>query len=147
MYYFKNKKPVINLKKYYTIIKKIKCMYLPIVFDISSGDGVLVVVLLLASLLAHSIFAISVANQPGNSGIAHVIMKRIQSIICCTQTTKIISLNCFESIFKLITSSATIKRIVCVAVMSGNIRCTCPERPIRAQFTKTATILMYSMQF
>lgn len=47
----------------------------------SSGDGVAFVIRL-ASLLAHSILAISVANQPGMSGIAHVIMKRITNIMC-----------------------------------------------------------------
>lgn len=37
----------------------------------------------LASLLAHSIFAISVANHPGISGMAHVMMNLMTSIICC----------------------------------------------------------------
>lgn len=47
----------------------------------SSGDGVALEILL-ASLRAHSIFAISVANHPGMSGMAHVIINLITSMIC-----------------------------------------------------------------
>lgn len=57
----------------------------------SSGDGVAFVERRLASLLAHSIFAISVASQPGISGIAQVIMNLIPNIICCKQTHFVIT--------------------------------------------------------
>lgn len=46
-----------------------------------------------------------------------------------------------------ITSNATINNMVWVADMSENIRWTCPDRPIRQQFTRTAIILIYSIQF
>lgn len=55
----------------------------PIFEATSSGDGVCVLPSRLASLRAHSIFAISVANQPGMSGMAQVIMKRMHSMMCC----------------------------------------------------------------
>lgn len=46
-----------------------------------------------------------------------------------------------------LTSRATIRRIVCVVDISGNIRCTCPERPIKAQFTSTAIRHITSIAF
>lgn len=60
------------------------------------------------------------------SGIAQIITNRMANIIC---------------------SNATINKIVCVADISGNIRCTCPLNPIRAQFTKIATRPIASMAF
>lgn len=90
-----------------------------------SGDGV-DESLLTASLLKNSTLAISVATQCGISGIAHIMINRIPSMMC---------------------SSATISRIVCVADISGNIRCTCPLNPIRAQFTRIATKPIASIAF
>lgn len=90
-----------------------------------SGDGV-DDDLLTASLLKNSTLAISVATQCGISGIAQMIINLIPNIMC---------------------SRATISRIVCVADISGNIRCTCPLNPIRAQFTKIATRPIASMAF
>lgn len=67
-----------------------------------SGDGV-EDNLLTASLLKNSTLAISVATQCGMSGIAQIIINRIANMMC---------------------SNATIKRIVWVADISGNILCT-----------------------
>jgi hypothetical protein len=39
------------------------------------------------------------------------------------------------------------RRIVCVVDISGNIRCTWPERPIKAQFTSTAIRHITSIAF
>lgn len=47
----------------------------------------------------------------------------------------------------MLTSSATISKMVCVVDISGNMRWTGPDRPIRAQLTSTAIKPMASIIF
>ena len=98
------------------------------------------------SRLLHSILAISVATQEGMSGMAKAI-QYLSINMTCWKNQKTSQTIWWKHACSTLTSNMMIKSMVWVLVIFGNILCTCPERPIKAQLTRTPTMPINSMAF